>query len=279
MKITDNILLLCFPLLLVSHTVPGQNAGTAGSGGPGSPDAVLELTLDDCRQMAMQNNTAVLNAGLDVAAAKARKQEAVAEYFPTVSVNALAFYAFDPLLEIGVTDILGKSDFSSSLENILSSYAAQYGFSPYYSTLKKGVTASVSVVQPLFAGGRIVTGNRMARIGLESASLQQEIKLRETSESVESAYWQIVSLEDKLACLADVNTLLDTIYRDALSASGAPASSPQSGRAPIRRASPRSASWHTVRGSATAPCTAGRRASSPYPRTRGPWPRIRAYKR
>ena len=221
MKITDNILLLCFPLLLVSHTVPGQNAGTAGSGGPGSPDAVLELTLDDCRQMAIQNNTAVLNAGLDVAAAKARKQEAVAEYFPTVSVNALAFYAFDPLLEIGVTDILGKSDFSSGLENILSSYAAQYGFSPYYSTLKKGVTASVSVVQPLFAGGRIVTGNRMARIGLESASLQQEISLRETSESVESAYWQIVSLEDKLSCLADVNTLLDTIYRDALSASGA----------------------------------------------------------
>ena len=61
--------------------------------GPSGP--VLELTVEQCRELAMQNNASVLNAGLDVSAAVARKREAFAEYFPKVSVNALAFYAFD----------------------------------------------------------------------------------------------------------------------------------------------------------------------------------------
>lgn len=187
--------------------------------GPSGP--VLELTVEQCRELAMQNNASVLNAGLDVSAAVARKREAFAEYFPKVSVNALAFYAFDPLLEIGVTDILGHSDFTHNLQNFVESVAPGLGFSPYYSTLRKGVSASVMAVQPVFAGGRIVTGNRLAGLGVEAASLQQRIQARKTGEEVEDGYWQIVSLGEKLKALEEAGTLLDTLYKDVLSASGA----------------------------------------------------------
>ena len=95
----------------------------------------VNLTLEQCRELALQNNTAVLNAGLDVAAARARKQEAVAEYFPKVSVTAMAFYAFDPMLELELTDIIGDSPFAVGLSNTLNQYAQQYGFSSIYSTL------------------------------------------------------------------------------------------------------------------------------------------------
>lgn len=182
---------------------------------------VVCLTLEQCQELALQNNTAVLNAGLDVVAARAQKQEAVAGYFPKVSVTAMAFYAFDPLLELGLTDILGDTPFVRGLNNTLEGMAQQYGFSTIYSTLKKGVTANVSVIQPVFAGGRIITGNKMARLGLDAAALKQEIQLRNTSEDVETAYWQIVSLEDKLECLQETKVLLDTLYRDVLSASSA----------------------------------------------------------
>lgn len=192
-------------------------AGTAGDG----QKLVLELTLEQCQALALTDNTAVMNAGLDVSAAKYRKQEAVAEYFPKVSVNAIAFYAFDPLLELGITDIIGDSDFSQSLNDMLTGLASQYGFSPIYSTLKKGITANVSVMQPVFAGGRIITGNRMARLGVEAATLQEDIQLRTTAEEVESGYWRVVALEDKLACLEEVQVMLDTLYRDALSAADA----------------------------------------------------------
>ena len=118
-----------------------------------------EVSLEQCQEMAMEHNPYILNSRLDILAAQARKREALAEYFPKVSVNALAFYAFDPILEIGLTDIMGDNDFANNLNSLLEGFAAQYGFNTQYSTLKKGMTATVTAMQPVFAGGRIVNGN------------------------------------------------------------------------------------------------------------------------
>ena len=188
---------------------------------PAGQPVGLSLSLEQCIGLAGQDNAAVLNAGLDVAAARYQKQEAVAEYFPKVSVNAFAFYAFDPLLELGISDILGESEFTSQLDGMLTDLGSRFGFSPVYSTLKKGLSANVSVMQPVFAGGRIVNGNRMARLGIEAAELQQKIQLRTTAEEVGKGYWQVVSLEEKLKTMEETRMFLDTLYRDVLSATGA----------------------------------------------------------
>ena len=182
---------------------------------------VLNLTLEQCRDMALRNSASVLNADLDVQAAIAQKREAFAGYFPKVSANAMAFYAFDPMLELGLTDILGDSPFVRNLNDMLSSYAQQFGFSTVYSTLKKGVAAKISVTQPLFAGGRIVTGNRLAGLGYQAAGLQKDIVLRNSAEEIERNYWQVISLEEKMRTTDEACILLDTLYRDVLSASGA----------------------------------------------------------
>lgn len=173
-----------------------------------------EVSLDQCQEMAMEHNPYILNSRLDILAAQARKREALAEYFPKVSVNALAFYAFDPILEIGLTDIMGDNDFANNLNSLLEGFAAQYGFNTQYSTLKKGMTATVTAMQPVFAGGRIVNGNRLAALGMEAARLKQEIQLRATSEDVEKGYWQVVSLEEKMKTLDQMQGLVDTLYRD-----------------------------------------------------------------
>ena len=173
-----------------------------------------EVSLEQCQEMAMEHNPYILNSRLDILAAQARKREALAEYFPKVSVNALAFYAFDPILEIGLTDIMGDNDFANNLNSLLEGFAAQYGFNTQYSTLKKGMTATVTAMQPVFAGGRIVNGNRLAALGMEAARLKQEIQLRATSEDVEKGYWQVVSLEEKMKTLDQMQGLVDTLYRD-----------------------------------------------------------------
>lgn len=177
-------------------------------------DGKIHISLEECQEMASEYNPYVLNAGLDVLAAQAQKREAVAEYFPTVSINALAFHAFDPMLEIGVKDILGNNDFSNNLNNIVNFVAGKLGFSPVYSTLKHGVTATVSVMQPVFAGGRIVNGNRLAALGMEAATLKRQVQERATSEEVEKGYWQIVSLEEKMKTLDQAQDLADTLYKD-----------------------------------------------------------------
>ena len=153
----------------------------------------LNISLQQCQEMAQEHNPYVLNAQLDIWAAQAQKREAVAEYFPKVSVNALAFQAFDPLLEIGVKDIFGDNDFSNNLDNLLTNLGWQMGFDPEYSTLRHGVTATVSAIQPVFAGGRMVNGNRLQALGRAAGWITQEIKPRTTSDDGAKGYWTVVA--------------------------------------------------------------------------------------
>ena len=179
---------------------------------------VLHLTLEQCKEMGLENDHNIVNANLDVFAAQAQKQEALAEYFPKLSFNTFGFYAIDPILEIGVTDIFGHSDFSHNLQNLVNQLAPQLGINPTYSTLQRGFNSSFMLTQPVFAGGMIVTGNKMAALGVEAASLQQKVQVRKTSEEIEQDYWQIISLEEKESTLDDVRNLLDTLYKDVLNA-------------------------------------------------------------
>ena len=178
----------------------------------------VTLTLEKCKDMALQNDPSVRNAHLDVLAARAQKQEAFSEYFPKVSLNAFGFWSLSPLLEIGIKDIMGENELSDVLNSLIESAGEQYDFSPIYKALKTGYVASLSAVQPLYAGGRVVTGNKLASLGVEAARLQQEIALRDNEASVEAEYWQVVSLEEKLNTVGILSQLLDTLHKDLSSA-------------------------------------------------------------
>ena len=178
----------------------------------------LSLTLENCKDMALQNDPYVRNAHLDILAARAQKQEVFAEYFPKVSLNSFGFWAKEPMLEIGIYDVMGQNELSDVLNELLVTAGEQFGFSPIYRALDYGYVASVTAVQPLFAGGRIVTGNRLASLGVEAAKLQKEIKLRDNEASVEAGYWQVVSLEEKLSTVRVLGQVLDTLHKDLSSA-------------------------------------------------------------
>ena len=141
--------------------------------------AQVVLTLEDCREMALQHDVHLSNAHLDMLAARAHKQEAFAEYFPKVSVSSFGFWSLDPMLEIGVKDILGENELSDKVSDLVNKYAPELGLSPVYSTLKYGYSASITATQPLFAGGRIVNGNRLAQIGLDAAQLKGCVTARD----------------------------------------------------------------------------------------------------
>lgn len=171
----------------------------------------LSVTLEQCLQMANDNNNSLHNAELDLMAAKAQRQELLVEYFPKISVNAFGFWSLDPLIEIGVKDVLGASDFSNNLQYVIDQIAPQLGVNSVYRTMQRGGCAVVSVVQPVFAGGRIVNGNKLAGLGVQAAELQKSITERVTLEDVERNYWYVVSLEEKRLTLLQLADMLDTI--------------------------------------------------------------------
>lgn len=180
--------------------------------------AQTSLSLEQCKALAAQNDPAVKNAALDVLAARAQKREALAEYFPSVAVNAVAFHALNPFIDIGITDVLGHSDMAWNINNYVNELGQMYGVKTRYKALEYGYGATVSLTQPLFAGGRIVNGNRLASLGIEAAALQRSLQERSTDESVEQKYWTVVSLEEKKITLASAADLLDSLYKDVCSA-------------------------------------------------------------
>lgn len=178
------------------------------------PAQMTEMTLDECLRLAADNDPYLKNSKLDVQAAREQAREAVWSFFPQVSVNSMGFYALDPLFKITVTDVLGHSDMAYNINESLGTYARENGLNPYYSTLKSGFSVGVGAIQPIYAGGRIVNGNRLARLGVEAATLQSRIKEKETAEEVEMKYWRIVALQEKAVTLREARSLLDTVYRD-----------------------------------------------------------------
>lgn len=179
------------------------------------------LTLDECRRMALHADPSMRGAELDVLSAKLQKQEAAWEYLPKVQVTAAAFHALDPLVDIGLTDILGTSDRAWEISNNFTDIAMQEGLHSRYQTLQHGYGTTLSLMQPLYAGGRIHNGNALASMGVEAAQLQRGMQHRQTVADVEEKYWQTVSLQEKEITLRQARETLDTLLRDATTAHSA----------------------------------------------------------
>ena len=172
------------------------------------------LSLQDCRDMAVVNDPYIKNSYLDILAAKAQKQEAFAEYFPTIQASGFGFWALKPIVKMDAYDVFGNNPTGKFIQGMFEALAKENGTNPYFSTLKYGGSAGLTLMQPVFAGGRIVKGNELARLGIEAATLKHDIQIRSKNEDVEKAYWEIVALEEKSHTLDHLDSLLNVLDKD-----------------------------------------------------------------
>ena len=171
------------------------------------------LTLDSCLKAARARNVALENARLDVLAAEQVKRQAFTKYFPTVSATALGYRALNPMFEYGIGDI-DNAQVRQDLYNLWAEYGGSLGIPPSISLAEKGTAVAATALQPLYAGGRIVNGNRLAQLGVEAAQLQQDLSQEKVLLSVEENYWLVVSLYEKRNTILQALDFLDTLQRD-----------------------------------------------------------------
>ena len=170
------------------------------------------LTLSQCKEIAMTGNNTIKNAMLEMEAARYQKKELFTEYFPKVSWSTAGFHALNPLVSISVYDIAdGASDKFFRLFDQLSSI---YGIPNTYQTLNYGFTSSISLMQPIYAGGRIYFGNKLASTGVKAAEVQNEKSVNTTLCEVEQLYWNVVALQEKKNSLDRISTFVDSLYKD-----------------------------------------------------------------
>ena len=173
--------------------------------------------LEQLYELARHNNYAVKTAHHNIEAAQLQRKEAFTNYFPNVSATGMWFKANKGMAETTIypqefiPQELGMALAQSMPPESLAALANPIEVS----MMKNGTIASVTAVQPVFAGGRIINGNRLAKLGEDVSLLQLEMKEKEVEKNVDKYFWQLASLQEKLKTIHVAQTYLDTIHRDA----------------------------------------------------------------
>lgn len=178
--------------------------------------AAQTYTLEQLKDSARHNNIALRNAQRSVASAAQQRKEAFTKYFPNISGTGFWFNANKGMarMDVNPSQIIPAEVGAAMAQQFPAEALAALQSPISMSMLKNGTVAGVNAVQPVFAGGQIVNGNKLARVGEEAARLQLELSDNEVERQTEQYYWQLVSLQEKMKTVAAVDILLGDIYKD-----------------------------------------------------------------
>ena len=169
------------------------------------------FTLEECKEIALQNNNEVRKAQLDIKGAKAMEGEVAVNFFPTASLTGMAFHAFNPLISINALDVVGDNPLGNAIQDLWQALADANGGNASLDLFHYAQHYGIMAIQPVFAGGRIVNGFRYAKLGSEAARLKAEMTSRDVMEEVEKNYYGLLSLMEKEKYLNSLQELIDTL--------------------------------------------------------------------
>lgn len=145
-------------------------------------------TLRRCVERALLYNKSAQRAQNNVEAAVQLRREAFTKYFPEISGIGMFFWANHHILQYNFLDLL------------------ELGI------IKNGKTAGIQALQPVFLGGQIVNGNKLAAIGEEVAKLRQEQNDNDLRLATETLFWKLASLKITRETLVSAVATLDSVY-------------------------------------------------------------------
>lgn len=182
----------------------------------GSSANAQTYTLQQLKDSAIQHNASRRAATYDLEIARQQRKEAFTKFFPNISATGFWFNTSDGMakMEINPSEYI-PSNIMPVLQRVLPMDMLVTLSNPVgLSLMKKGTLAAVTALQPIFAGGQIVNGNKLARIGEEVSLLQLQMAENEIDKKTEEYYWQIVTLTEKMKTIHAVESLLNSICKD-----------------------------------------------------------------
>lgn len=202
----------------------------------------IYLSLDSCLALAVRNNKDLAIARMKEDVATLNRKEALTHYLPRVDatgayvrtekqLSLLSEEQKDALSNMGTTmgekagpiiqNMAAQNPQFASLFQQLGGLASQ--LVPEINQLGQGLVdalhtdtrnttaAAIMLTQPLYMGGKIVAYNNITRYAEQIAKAQSDQKMQDLVVQVETAYWQIVSLESKRELAMGYKKLIDTL--------------------------------------------------------------------
>ena len=150
-------------------------------------------TLEQCLQMALENNYKLKKAQNNIKSSEQDKKEAFTKYFPNISAVGGTYKTNNGMAEISLAPLVLGMEMSM---------------------MKDGIVAGISAIQPIFTGGQIYLGNKLTEIGTEISKYQLKQTEDEIILTVNQYYWQLVSLQEKIKTIEIMESLINNIQND-----------------------------------------------------------------
>ena len=181
------------------------------------------LNLEQCRDMALENSEVMKIADENFGKAQGERMAAHSAWFPNVSASATGMYK-----NIGIQEelYLPTQVFDATTGQLVPNIVVDpgtgqpitgsdgnpifntYGYLPIDITLYGGMMAGVSAQQPLYAGGKIRAGNKMAQIGESMADTNKGLQEANLIYATDQAYYIYLSTKAKVRLARGYQELL-----------------------------------------------------------------------
>lgn len=141
------------------------------------------LSQSECRTMALAANELLRQAQNSLQQSSLDRKIANTAYLPKFEGSATGVY------------MLPDIDMMGSKMRIRGTYMA-----------------GISLVQPIYTGGKITAGRKLARIGEKVAAEQLRMTRMDVIAEADRAYWSYVAVTDKVKLMDSFKAMLDTLY-------------------------------------------------------------------
>lgn len=195
--------------------------------------AQVELNLQQCRQMALDNGKQLQIAGKAKEKAEYEKRAYFANYFPQLSGTGFYLYnqkrySYDlkgGYLPTYVPDANGQLQPNLKLDAANNPVMGadgkpvfnEYAFLPdidFQIGLRGVYSAGMQLQQPLFMGGKVRAAYRMSKIGEDLAGENVRLSRTETVMETDKAYWQLLRVQEQLVAARAYEAVLQELLKN-----------------------------------------------------------------
>ena len=144
----------------------------------------LLLSQEECRQRALTYSEDIKKSENKLSQAEIDKKLTATAFLPTVDATGLGIYMTPfEMAEMGTK-----------------------------MRMDGAYMAGISLMQPIYTGGKILTGRKMAKIGEEVAQEQQRMAKMDVLVDADNAYWTYLAVSRKVRMMESYSLQMDTIY-------------------------------------------------------------------
>lgn len=169
----DRLLKILFTTTVIVFTHQGNVNG----------QNTLSLNLNSCREMALSQSESLIQAEHKYQQSHLDNEIATTAFLPKIEASATGTYVFPDI------DMMGMD-----------------------LRMRGTYMAGITLTQPLYTGGKIMTGKKLSKLGESIAGEQKRMTMMDVLVEADNAYWTLIAVRQKVKMLESYKEQMDSLF-------------------------------------------------------------------